>query len=209
MGEKKWSADTNFVYRGLENVIGKMEIVLMSTTRQEIDKHKTSENKDLQHKARKANRFIFDNYDKLHHDVGEYNPEKILGEDYSKTVPDNRIVACAVENGYGILTGDLNLYSTAKAFSVDVMTPSQINMRDEDYTGFHRVYISNDDVESQDMLSRVYQNSSENVFDLLCNQYLLIYDKDSPIEYNDEGKPTKYTVIDKLRWDGERHVKLK
>lgn len=210
--EKMWIADTNFLYDGLEQAIDNKKIVLMSTVRQEVDKHKSVEDNNLRYKARKVNRFVFDNYDKFHHDVGEYNPEEILNSDYSRDVMDNRIVACAKVNGYGILTNDLNLYSTAKAFKIEVET-SQGNtfnsQQDMAYTGIHKAFISNDDVVSQDLYARIHQDSSDNSFNLLTNQYLIVYDKDNPTAFNTSGEPTRYEVLDKFRFDGTNHVKLK
>lgn len=208
--EKMWVVDTNYLYDGnIEEAIDNKKIVLMSTVRSECDKHKTATDKDLQYKARKTNRFIFQNYEKFHHDVGEYNPEVILGLDYDKTVMDYRIISCAKVNNYGILTNDLNMYFTAKAFGIEVESSNKGNTHRGNYTGMHKVYISSEDVEAQDTLSRIYQDSGDNAFDLLTNQYLIVYDKDKPTEYDADGNPTKYTVLDKLRFDGKNHVKLK
>lgn len=191
--EKMWIADTNFVYDHLESVIDDRKLVLMSTVRFELDKHKTAEDKNLQYKARKANRFIFENYDKFHHDVGEYLPEDILGQDYSNDVMDYRILACAVKNGYSLLTGDLNLYSTAKSFGVEVENfNEESSYKQEDYKGYKEVYMLPD--EHQDF----YTNKlAENVYDLNVNQYLIVIDDIS-------GEP-----IDALKWDGKCHHKVK
>lgn len=191
--EKKWIADTNFLYDGLELTIDTKKIVLMSTVRQECDKHKLATDRELRFKARKVNRFVFENYDKFHHDVGEYNPEIILGSDYSREIMDNRIVACAKANGYGILTGDLNLYSTAKAFGIEVETlNSEFKLEEFDYKGFKEVYMLPD--EHQDF----YTNKlDENIYELNVNEYLIIKDDIT-------GKE-----IDTLKWDGQYHTAIK
>ena len=189
-----WIADTNFLYDGqLEQAVNDKKIVLMSTVRQEADKHKTAIDRLLQFKARKLNRFVFENYDKFHHDVGEYNPEFILGSDYSRDVMDNRIVACAKANGYGILTGDLNLYATAKAFKIEVETYNDgFETYESDYKGFKAVYMLPN--EHQDF----YTNKlDENIYDLNINEYLIIKDDVT-------GKE-----IDTLKWDGKYHVTVK
>lgn len=206
--EKMWIADTNFLYDGLEETIDKKKIVLMSTVCQETDRHKSIEDKDLSYKARKVNRFVFENYDKFHHDVGEYNPETILGADYSNEIMDNRIVAAAKINGYGILTNDLNLYSTAKAFGIEVESFNNDAHSGKDYTGILKVYVTNDS-EEEELYAKVYQNPSINSFGLLINQYVIFYDKDTPTEFDDKGNPTKYKVLDKFRFDGKQLVELK
>lgn len=204
-----WIADTNFLYDGIEQVIDTKKIVLMSTVRFETDKHKTAIDKDLQYKARKVNRFIFDNYDKFHHDVGEYNPEVILGLDYSKDVMDYRILACAKVNDYGILTNDLNLYSTAKAFNVEVKTLAKLNGEAEkEYTGIRKIYVKPNS-EDEEKFASIYQDISNNPYKLLTNEYIIFYDKETPIEHDEDGYPTKYKVLDKFRYDGKKMHKLK
>lgn len=210
MTEKLWVTDTNIFYDNLPEVMSTKKVVLMATTRQELDNHKNNGDSEVRFKARKANRFIFENYDLFIHDVGEYNPESILGEAFSKDVKDNRIVACAYRNGYGIVTNDLNLFSTAKAFGIEVETlaENRNTKHDLDYTGIHKIYISRDS-EEESMYARIHQNPSDNVFELLTNQYLIVYDKEVPIEFDEDGKPTKYKVLEKFRFDGESYVRLK
>lgn len=204
----KWVADTNFLYDHLDNYVDKHDIVLVSTVRLETDNHKTAMDKNLQYKARRVNRFIFENYDKFTHDVGEYIPEKILGKDYSSEVFDYRIIASAKANGYGILTGDLNMYSTAKAFGIPVKNVNEENdVEDSEYTGIKKIYISNSDEETQEKYSMIYQDLSNNVFNLLTNQYLIVYDKDKPMQAKDSSNMS-YEVLDKFRFDGEKHVRL-
>lgn len=136
--QELYIADTNVLLDNLEEAMENHKIVLMATTRQELDKHKTSTDADLSRKARNVNSFIFTNYDDFVHDVGEYNPEEILGSEYSKEIKDNRIVACAVKNGYGLITNDLNMYSTAKAFGVDVITYDERIANTLTYTGIKK-----------------------------------------------------------------------
>ncbi|MCM3387314.1 PhoH family protein [Ureibacillus chungkukjangi] len=206
--EQYYLADTNILLDELENAMQSHKLVLMATTRQELDKHKISKDDDLKFKARRSNRYIFEHYDEFIHDVGEYDPEQILGYEYSSEVKDNRIVACAYKNGYGIITNDLNLYTTAKAFGIDVVTYDENVSNSLEYTGIKKVYLTTDSVE-EEMYAQLYQNMSSNPFNLITNQYLIVYDKELPIEFNEDGTPTKYKVLDKLRFDGKQHVKLK
>lgn len=205
----KWIVDTNAVYDGLEEIIDKKKLVLMSTVKYELDKHKTVSNSDLQFKARRANRYIFSNYDKFTHDVGEYLPEDILGKDFINDVMDYRILACAVKNGYGIITGDLNLYSTAKSFGVPVENLSDTTgTNNKNYTGIRKIYVE-DGSEDEENFAKVYQDPSENPYKLITNEYIIFYDKEVPLEFDEQGNPTKYKVLDKFRYDGTKLVNLK
>lgn len=206
--EKPYVADTNILLDELETAMENHKLVLMSTTRQELDKHKISDKDDLSYKARQANRFIFEHYDEFIHDVGEYDTVEILGYEYSKEIKDNRIVACAYKNGYGIITNDLNLYSTAKSFGIDVVTYDDNVTKSINYSGIKKVYLTTDSDEEK-MYASIYQDMSVNPFNLIPNQYVIFYDKEEPIEWDEDGNPTKYKVLDKLRFDGSKHVKLK
>ena len=48
---------------------------------------------------------------------------------------------------------------------------------------------------SDDEMIEFYNNTSENIFGLLTNQYVVLYNKDGEL-------------TDRLKWDGEKHVKL-
>ena len=186
----KWVADTNFIYEGLQETFGQYNIVLTSTVKQELDKHKTVDSKELQFKARQANRFIFKNYDDFTHVTAEFNPEDILGKEYSKEIMDNRIVATAKSLGYGILTNDLNMFSTAKDFGIEVKSynESDKNIEDE-YTGFKHIQVS-----KEELVDFHVNNLGRNIYGLHINQYLIL-------EYNEE----KEVFV----WNGKFHEKVR
>ena len=48
---------------------------------------------------------------------------------------------------------------------------------------------------SDDEMIEFYNNMSENIFGLLTNQYVVLYNKNGEL-------------TDRLKWDGEKHVKL-
>lgn len=172
----KWIADTNFVYNGLQETLGQYDIVLVSTVKQELDKHKTAVSEELKFQARQANRFIFENYDSFEHITKEYDPTKILGEEYSRDVMDNRIVACAVANGYGILTNDLNMYSTARDFGLPVASYNESQVV-ETYQGFTEVKTT-----SSEIIEFNITSLEENKYNLLTNEYLILRDENGNVE---------------------------
>lgn len=190
MTQKVWVADTNFIYEGLQETFGQYKIALVSTVKQELDKHKTALSEELKWKARQANRFIFEHYDSFIHDTKEYNPEEILGEAYSRDIMDNRIVACAKENGYGILTNDLNMYTTAKDFGLEVKSYNEQDTTLGMYKGFKEVKLS-----SSELIEFNIASLGENVYDLNINEYLILTDE----------LGNKEVFI----WTGESHERVK
>lgn len=190
MTQKVWVADTNFIYEGLQETFGQYKIALVSTVKQELDKHKTALSEELKWKARQANRFIFEHYDSFIHDTKEYNPEEILGEAYSRDIMDNRIVACAKENGYGILTNDLNMYTTAKDFGLEVKSYNEQDTTLDMYKGFKEVKLS-----SSELIEFNIASLGENVYDLNINEYLILTDE----------LGNKEVFI----WTGESHERVK
>ena len=190
MTQKVWVADTNFIYEGLQETFGQYKIALVSTVKQELDKHKTALSEELKWKARQANRFIFEHYDNFIHDTKEYNPEEILGEAYSRDIMDNRIVACAKENGYGILTNDLNMYTTAKDFGLEVKSYNEQDTTLDMYKGFKEVKLS-----SSELIEFNIASLGENVYDLNINEYLILTDE----------LGNKEVFI----WTGESHERVK
>lgn len=74
-------------------------------------------------------------------------------------------------------------------FNLPVCSTSDI-LRNDDYTGYKEVTVL-DDAEH----AALYENPTANIYDLLPNQYIILYDKDS-------------NVTDMFRWTGETHVKV-
>lgn len=189
---KKWVVDTNILLDHVDSTALDGTVVLMSTVKQELDKLKTVDNEELKYKARRANRFIFENFNKFTHDVTEYNSEEILGAYFSNEIKDNRIVSCAKANGYGVITNDLNLFSTAKSFGLEVDSVREDGRKTEhDYKGYKEVYMTEE--EHQDF----YTNKlGENVYELLINEYLIVIDD------------VTGEAIDALKWNGKYHTTI-
>ena len=74
-------------------------------------------------------------------------------------------------------------------FDLPVCSTTDI-LRNDDYTGYKEVTVL-DDAEH----AALYENPTANIYDLLPNQYIILYDKDS-------------NVTDMFRWTGETHVKV-
>lgn len=187
-----WVADTNVLLTELEK-LEKYKIVLLSHTLRELDKHKSSQNRELGYRARNAVRYIKNNRDKFIFDVKDYNANEIIGDEYDNSYADNRILACAVKNNYGIITNDILLKFKGESFGLETMdTESKYNISDENYTGYKEVYMSKEEYDDF-YVNKVHLNE----FELLKNQYLIIID------------PKTNEPLDALKYDGQYYVSLK
>jgi len=206
--EIAYVVDTNVWYRHIEELkllSESKKIVVTGAVLRELDKHKSSSDKELAFKSRTATRFIKENKNKFIIDLKDYNAEEILGEEYSNLYMDNLIVACAKVYG-GLISGDLNVQFKGIGLGLDVIDLSDITNLDDHtgYTGIRELFIS-DKEEDDELLARIY--TEKNPLDMVLNEYLVIWDKDKTT-IDSLGK-TQYDLVDTLRFDGERLVKLK
>jgi PhoH-like ATPase len=204
---KLWVADTNVLLDSIES-LQDYKIVLLSHTLREMDKHKSSHNDELAFRARKAVRYIKDNKDKFVFDAKDYNGFE-LGKDYDDMYQDNNILAACVQNKYGLITNDILLAFKGEGFELEVIGLDNEKFNDNSkYTGIKDLYIG-EDIESQAMLAKIYQNSNSNHFDMVENEYLVVWDKTKPTYHRTSGEISGYEAIDTFRFDGEKLVKLK
>ena len=193
--DKLYVADTNILLDAIENLKG-YKIVLLSSTLRELEKHKSSHDENLKYNARRVSRFIRDHIEDFYFDTKDYDGSK-LGRDYDNTYQDNNILMACVDNQYGLITNDVLLGYKAKGFNLEVINlNSEIISSKNTYTGIRKIYLSKTDEKDQEELAKLYEQPELNTYDLLVNQYLIIYNKDTN------------EVIDKFRFNGEKLVKL-
>ncbi|WP_442636595.1 PhoH family protein [Rossellomorea marisflavi] len=200
---KFFAADTNILLDQIEG-LDEFNIVLLSSTLRELDKHKSSPNGELAYKARKAVRYIKQNRDKFKFDLNDYKGSD-LGSNFNSQYQDDNILKACVDNGYGIITNDVLLQMKSEGFNVEVKELNDNTY--EEYKGIVDIYLT-DSVEDQQQLAEIYENRFINRFNLVINQYLYFWDKTSPT-YNDEGEINGYKFLDSFRFDGEKLVDLK
>ena len=176
-------ADTNVILRNIES-LQEYNVVLLSHVLIELDRHKSSSNKELAYKARKATRYIKENRDKFTFDSKVYDGS-LLGEGYTNKYEDYNIVQACLINEYGIITEDVLLSYVAEGFGIEVVELNDDSGDSEDYNGYKEVYMLPDQVKD------VYQNLNLNQWDLLINEYLLIRDE------------VVGDLIDALKWNGD------
>jgi PhoH-like ATPase len=205
--DKLYVCDTNVLLDSIES-LQDYNIVLLSHTLRELDKHKSSHNDDLAFRARKAVRYIKENRDKFIFDLNNYDGST-LGENFTNTYQDDNILAACLSNQYGIITKDVLLQFKAEGFDLEVIDLDNEKLEDHTkYTGIRDLYIDST-IESQLALAYIYQHHNTNQFDLIENEYLVIWDKSKPTYSNVTGKINGYEAIDTFRYDGEKLVKLK
>jgi predicted ribonuclease YlaK len=205
--DKLYVADTNVLLDSIES-LQDYKIVLLSHTLREMDKHKSSTNEDLAYRARKAVRFIKNNKDKFVFDAKDYNGFE-LGKDYDDVYQDNNILAACVQNQYGLISNDILLTYKAEGFGLEVVDLDNGKMEDyTKYTGIRDLYVD-ETTESQLALAHIYQHYNTDQFEMVENEYLVIWDKSKPTYSEVTGKLNGYEAIDSFRFDGEKLVKLK
>ena len=161
---------------------------ISSITLDELENIKTSSNKDqeVKYAARKLLHMLDENIEKVHIVIyKEKMLAPILDADLSVT-NDTKILACAIDYAKAekvcFYTNDLALKTIARIFFADVASINEDN--EDDYTGFLEVALDNDE------MGEFYSNFSENRFNLLPNQYLIVKEK--------EGGE----IVDRLCWTG-------
>lgn len=186
--------DTNALLELIDKAL-ESEFVISSVSLHELEHIKVSKNKDdeLKYKARKAIHMLDENSDKYKVVIPTAKTFKLIDKFKLDQSPDNQICACAYEynqkNKIQFISNDICCRVIAKnVFGLEV---NNISIKNETpYTGFKEVIM--DDSE----MAIFYGNTSDNKYDLLVNEYLIIKDMD--------GK-----VVDKFRWNGEEYLNVK
>jgi predicted ribonuclease YlaK len=201
----KYLVDTNVLLRNLD-AIKDYEVVIVSYVLREIDKHKSSRDSSLAYQARRAQRYINDNEDKITIDIKNY---KWTLDDTPTTYVDDFLIQACHDSGYGIITGDMNLKHKAIGYKIPYVFVDE-NPDNEFSSGVRELFLSMKSEEDQELLAKVFSDEYDNFLDLKQNEYLLLWDKDAPT-FDDDGNITGYKLIDKgsFKWDGFELVKTK
>ena len=146
---------------------------ISSITLEELENIKTSTNRDndIKYAARQILRKL-DAYPWMYLPVVYL--ESMLEPIIAKNLPitnDTKILACALsmQDDVTFVTNDLALKTMARLFFTQIESiPDDI---DDQYTGYKEIVI--DDAE----MASLYESPEVNKYDLLINQYLLVYDQ--------------------------------
>ena len=168
---------------------------ISSITLEELEHIKTAANKDadIKYAARKLTH-ILDTH------MGEYDVE-IFSEGKEKPIAkagvfinnDAKILACALsylkkveDDEIVFVTNDICLKHLASLFFKNIQS---VDEDQDDYLGFKDITMDEEE------MTNFYSNPTENLFNLLVNEYLIVRNKDGEI-------------VDRLCWTGEgyRHL---
>ena len=178
----------------LQEEIFESKFLVSSITLHELENIKTSKTKDdeIKYKVRKVLHLLAENEDL--YEVIVYKYDDLLKENHLPPTADSQIIISALvaQQSYPdlvFITQDLACKNIAK--SVGLKTEYSLDKRIDDYTGYLEVEM--DDLELSDFYNNIIP-SSENKYDLLENQYLLIKQENE--------------IIDKYKWAGSTYVKV-
>lgn len=171
-------------------------ILIPSICLEELENIKTSSTKDPDIKA--SARQILKKLDNHYNDykiwLYEEEMSKELLEHGFTLSNDLKIIACALDaknyfpdDDFVFITNDLLCKHIALMFLNNV---EAIGVEEDDYDGYKEVHLDTDD------MANFYSTIDNNVFNLLVNEYLLVYDSET------------LKCVDRLRWNGNGYKHL-
>ena len=170
------------------------QIIISSITLDELENIKTSANKDanIKYTARQLLRTLNDNPDLCQVIIYKEKMIKPIQKYDLSITNDMKILATALSYNKqnknhpidNFITNDLTLKCIAKLFLSNVSSIEE--ERHDPYTGYIEVILNENEI------TELYQNLKINKFNLLINQYVIIYNQEKEI-------------IDKMVWDGDTY----
>lgn len=188
-------ADTNVLLDDV-GLLDDINIVITSHVLREIEELELKRRSDgqLQMEIRKAKRYIRERIESNDGvtilDIEDY--KFTLSDKFDENYVDNILLQVAVDNEYGIVTNDVLL--KLKAMQYDIPVASYVDELSDfsENKGFKVEYLG----ESE--LLDIYQSLDNNRYNLMVNEYLVIYD-----DFSSEDR-----LLDVFKWDGESLVSL-
>lgn len=185
--------DTNALLELQERSFNYGEFWISSVSLKEIEDIKVSRNKDeqIKYKARHIAKLLDQKHDSYNVYVEHEIIRKQLLEYNLEDEPDMRICLSAKLVGDSVpnlvfISDDINCKNIARNILGLRVEGIPENTSNDAYTGFKEV------TPSEEELAYFYEHITENVYELLVNEYLVIYDSNG-------------VVIDKYRWNGLKH----
>lgn len=172
-------------------------IVISSVTLEELERIKTSANKDpdVKFAARKVVHELDEHYDGYTVVIWENVLSEMLKDIGLPDTPDSKIIVSArqfksqnPDDDITFVTNDLCCKHLAKTY-LNMPVESYVEEA-YDYDGYKEVYLNSDE------MSNFYSNMDKNLLGLHINEYLLVYDQES-------GE-----LVDRLCWTGEKYRHL-
>lgn len=167
---------------------GSPKFKVSSITFKELERIKTAANKDtdVKYSARLLLHLFEEHPDQYEVVIHKQEYEQRIIEKSLEVNDDTRILSDAIWAGDIVfVTNDLSLKHIARLFFEDAMIES-VDEENDNYTGYREV------TADESSMAEFYQNTTQNQFDLLRGQYLILH--------NQEGE-----VVDLRVWTGEDH----
>lgn len=177
-------ADTNVLFNNPE-VLEDYEVVIPSHVNREIEHLELTRKQDrtLQWQIRRFKRIV-DETDSNFFDIKDYKFS--LSDDLDPQYTDNILLQVAVDNGFGMITNDRLLRQKCKQFGIPVVKVETSTF--VEHKGYKEDFILPSE------LNGIYQTLNENTYDLLTNEYIVLY--------NDENTE-ELEILDILFWNGQ------
>lgn len=187
--------DTNILLHNLDFVKTLSKFYVSSITLTELEEIKISARKteDVRYEARQAVHYLIENKDKYETVIYIEYLNTFIAQKQVEITPDTKIIASAAyikdTTDIVFLTNDLLCGIIAnKIFQLNV--ESLDDYVDDEYKGYLEKTLSDNE------MAYFYEHITENIYDLLPNEYLIIK--------NESGQ-----IVDKFRWDGYEYQNVK
>lgn len=186
--------DTNAVLK-LQKKMFEDRFALSSTTLHELEHIKTSKNKDdeTRYNARKAVHLLDEHYGEYDIVVFTNNVDELMHDYQVYDSPDNEIISCAKyyskNHDITFVTNDICCKVIARDI-FNLKVESVGDNTDDTYKGFEEKSLSEED------MAYFYEHLTENIYDLLPNEYLVL-------------KNNMGAIVDKFKWTGEEYQNVK
>jgi PhoH-like ATPase len=183
-------ADTNVLFNNPE-VLENYEVVIPSHVNREIEHLELTRKQDrtLQWQIRRFKRIV-DETESNFFDLKDY--KFTLSEDLDAQYTDNILLQVAHDNGFGMITNDRLLRQKCKQFGIPVVKVETSTFVE------HKGY-KEDFMFANELSEKVYNNLHENIYNLLVNEYVVIYN---------DANTEELEILDILFWDGHSMVAL-
>ena len=184
--------DTNILLELQQNAFNDF-FYISSETLNELENIKVSSQKceEIKYKARKILHLLDENQGEYKVVIYTTAMEKLINEKQVEVTPDTKIIACCVFSqgllpqgeDFTFVTNDISCKMIAsQIFGLKVESVSDNNL--DEYKGFVEKSLSEEE------MAYFYEHISENIYELLTNEYIILK--------NEDGK-----IVDTLKWTGD------
>lgn len=212
---KRYLVDTNVLLEFPE-VLTEYDVVINSDVLRELESLEQKHNGTLKWKIRRAKKAIEDNKNKIFEDISDYEGNL---EGYAQDYIDNKLVAYALENNFGIISYDRLVRLKSEAYGVEWIDPSK-GISSSSYEGLIDFYYDSENEEHIMIMNNIQlsimgaETEDPNPFNMKTNEYLIVWDKDNPTyKTDDQGKlvQTGYQELGLYKYNGSNleNVKFK